>query len=943
MTSTEQNASFTQATAPAASITETTRTRYRSGGLEPVHFITDDGLHTRLWYYETDNHPLDISKLVEGLTLTKVATGTNATTGDAGRTLADAVQLTCTRRPAASKGLLPLCAQYQYLLLPDGTLQAPVLTLFGYARDQRDEHGTLLPNTVLTFEGFAAFADSDTLALKDVKLAKPLGLSVSLVQANYGHQADAIRSTERIATQWYKDDSARNTQTVTEVVTVGQQVATHELLRTSPYANYHDPSGHIMLSRHAQADNLARMDDFLKTLTSNGKAPPEAATTGEWVFFGVMTIVGAIAIVASAGTLGPLVAGLLMAAYVGGAAITATGMALRQKDPALSATLEPVGQVVMALAGVPAIGSQMAGVAKWVMYGSTLAYAGLELAHVTVQRSNPELAEKLGWAAMAASLMDLAFAGMMKFARSMSRVGQKALAALRALRNKVKLHVISSLQRPGRRSRYLLDTRLQTGTAQTKTRWRDVELGGVRSNGRVMQQRVDLPGIHLFDDQVGFKHAITENNRLMGAFLDRELAQLRSARKAQLDSRSAIAYERSLDETRLGLKKLTTENTNLTAAKDKFKATTEKEYRSVKSATDEMDDLLSGKNNKGISLDTIKAANTDDFAAEFLDFEYKYSDNQFSGVTSIIEAAQKKAGINLANSLSASDWKRYATTLRSSLKTRHTQLESAHNAALEHIKKLESNFSKNFKLYKDKTLATLNQTHASYRSHMTSSPKGKSFMPADVPQHIAPKSRLNVISHGYTNHDSSEISQVVRYELNKDGKLTNIRTSPKKFYDMLIKDFKSNMKNSPHELKKLTKTSYQSITNREWQELFKKKYASIRLLSCNLAYEVGGTSYTQQLSQLAGIPVKGSTHRLLATISDSRTLLKEFRNKQMIRGLEGNFSDFFNSSLALPRHKLHVPKLDMPAYYRSPTYEGGTLVFHEVGYNYQMTTVTPGG
>jgi len=705
--------------------------------------------------------------------------------------------------------------------------------------------------------------------------------------------------------------------------------------------NYHDPSGHIMLSRHAQADNLARMDDFLKTLTSNGKAPPEAATPGEWVFFGVMTIVGAIAIVASAGTLGPLVAGLLMAAYVGGAAITATGMALRQKDPALSATLEPVGQVVMALASVPAIGSRMAGVAKWVTYGWTLAYAGLEIARVSVQRSNPELAEKLGWAAMAASLMDLAFAGMMKFARSMFRVGQKALTALRALRNKVKLHVISSLQRTGRRSRYLLDTRLQTGTAQAKTRWRDVELGGVRSNGRVMQTRVDLPGIHLFDDQVGFKHAITENNRLMGAFLDRELAQLRSARKAQLNSRSAIAYERSLDETRLGLKKLTTESTNLTAAKDKFKAT-EKEYRSVKSATDEMDDLLSGKNNKGISLDRIKAANTDDFAAEFLDFEYKYSDHHFSGVTSIIEAAQKKAGVNLANSLSASDWKRYATTLRSSLKTRHAKLETAHNAALEHIKKLQSNFSKNFKLHKDKTLATLNQTHASYRSHLASSPKGKSFIPADIPQHIAPKSRLNVISHGYTNHDSSEISQVVRYEL-KDGKLTKFRTDPEKFYGMLIEDFKSNMKNSPHELKKLTKTSYQSITKREWQELFKKKYASIRLLSCNLALEVGGTSYTQQLSQLAGIPIKGSTHRLLATISDSHTLLKEFRSKQVLRGLEGTFSDFFNSSLALPRHKLHVPKLDMPGYYRSPTYERGTLVFHDVGYNYQMTTVTPGG
>ncbi|WP_296235218.1 RHS repeat domain-containing protein [Pseudomonas sp. UBA4617] len=235
MTSTDQTTSSPSATLPATSLTETALTRYRPGGLEPIEFITDDGLHTRLWYYETDAHPLDISKLVAGLTLAKVTTGTNATAGSTGRTLADATQLSCTQRPQAGKGLLPLCAQYQYLLLPDGSRQAPVLTLFGYALNQRDENGTLLPNTVLTFEGFEAF-DSDTLALADVKLAKPTALSVSLVQANYQHQAGAVRSSERIATQWYQNDNARNTQTVTEVVTIGQQAATYELLRTTPYS-----------------------------------------------------------------------------------------------------------------------------------------------------------------------------------------------------------------------------------------------------------------------------------------------------------------------------------------------------------------------------------------------------------------------------------------------------------------------------------------------------------------------------------------------------------------------------------------------------------------------------------------------------------------------------------------------------------------------------------
>ncbi|HEN8799880.1 TPA: hypothetical protein U8251_002472 [Pseudomonas putida] len=254
MTSTDQTTSSPAPTLPAASLTETALTRYPPGGLEPIQFITDDGLHTRLWYYEADAHPLDISKLVAGLTLAKVTTGTNATQGTTGRALADATQLTCTERPAAGKGLLPLCAQYQYLLLPDGTRQAPVLTLFGYALNQRDEHGTLLPNTVLTFEGFEAFADSDTLALMDVKLAKPTALSVSLVQANYQHQAGAVRSSERIATQWYQNDNARSTQTVTEVVTIGQQAATLELLRTTPYS-----TATAILQRHIVSARTGRL------------------------------------------------------------------------------------------------------------------------------------------------------------------------------------------------------------------------------------------------------------------------------------------------------------------------------------------------------------------------------------------------------------------------------------------------------------------------------------------------------------------------------------------------------------------------------------------------------------------------------------------------------------------------------------------------------------
>lgn len=217
------------------SSTETTTATYRPSGTEPVHFVTDDGLHTRLWYYhdedciEQDDNPTHLLPNIQALIKDLKLEDKTA--------LSDAAQLSCPGLlPISNQYLLPLWAQYQYQQMPDGSHQAPVLTLFGYALNQRDEQGTLLPNTVLTFEGFEAFADSDTLALKDMKLAKPKALSVSLVQVDYQHQAGAVRSSQRIATQWYQNDNARSTQTVTEVVTTGKQAATFELLRTTPYS-----------------------------------------------------------------------------------------------------------------------------------------------------------------------------------------------------------------------------------------------------------------------------------------------------------------------------------------------------------------------------------------------------------------------------------------------------------------------------------------------------------------------------------------------------------------------------------------------------------------------------------------------------------------------------------------------------------------------------------
>jgi hypothetical protein len=62
----------------------------------------------------------------------------------------------------------------------------------------------------------------------------------------------------------------------------------------------------------------------------------------------------------------------------------------------------------------------------------------LTIAQVSVQQSNPELAEKLGWAALAASLAVLAYAGVRKLGSLASKIKTESLTELRALRNKLK-------------------------------------------------------------------------------------------------------------------------------------------------------------------------------------------------------------------------------------------------------------------------------------------------------------------------------------------------------------------------------------------------------------------------------------------------------------------------------------------------------------------------
>ncbi|MNH24700.1 hypothetical protein D3C79_846490 [compost metagenome] len=156
---------------------------------------------------------------------------------------------------------------------------------------------------------------------------------------------------------------------------------------------------------------------------------------------------------------------------------------------------------------------------------------------------------------------------------------------------------------------------------------------------------------------------------------------------------------------------------------------------------------------------------------------------------------------------------------------------------------------------------------------------------------------------------------------------------------MLINDFKESMRATPGALRKLTKAPYKSITASEWLDLFKKNFGSIRLISCNLASEVNNTSFARQLNALSGLPVKASTERIFASITDSKALYGKYKSARLLGKTKGNFSQFFNATLSEPRHTLHLPKLDMPDFYRSPTTQGSNGQWEPLpGICYNMPT-----
>ncbi|AIZ33404.1 RHS repeat-associated core domain-containing protein [Pseudomonas parafulva] len=196
--------------------------------------------------------------------------------------------------------------------------------------------------------------------------------------------------------------------------------------------NWHDPSGHIMLSRRDQAQSLARLDSAI-----SATQPPvhEAVPWWQWFALAVFVVVAIAATILTFGAAGPVMAGIGMAlctAIMVGGAVTAAGMAQRQSNPRLSSRLEGAGHVVMALASLPGMAGGLSVMVAAALVVTTMVSAALDVTKMAVEQDNPELAEKLGWASMASQAV-----GALTALPSLLKGSARGLQQLRGIRMRV--------------------------------------------------------------------------------------------------------------------------------------------------------------------------------------------------------------------------------------------------------------------------------------------------------------------------------------------------------------------------------------------------------------------------------------------------------------------------------------------------------------------------
>ena len=213
-------------TPTSSASTENTQFTYdQATGLVTKTF-TSDGLTLEFCYYPADastgtpdrsDKVPDVTQLLSGFTLENV----EATS------LVDALTLKCESLP--DKSTPPLMAQCEYLTFPDGTRSTTTLTLYGYANATIDNAGVLIPDTVLNLEGVAV--DTTTTPWTVTQATGRQGITVALQQLTTAR--DGLEKVTT-STQWHKNDTARQTRSITETTQVNSTAGTLTSISTTP-------------------------------------------------------------------------------------------------------------------------------------------------------------------------------------------------------------------------------------------------------------------------------------------------------------------------------------------------------------------------------------------------------------------------------------------------------------------------------------------------------------------------------------------------------------------------------------------------------------------------------------------------------------------------------------------------------------------------------------
>lgn len=149
-------------------------------------------------------------------------------------------------------------ARLEYLAFDGTATSAATLTLCGYAQATRDSQGRLMPDTVLVLEGVTVASIEPEAKDWAVSLAESWnGIKVTLIQSQANAREGALRSITRTATTWYKDDTARSTQKVTETTYRGNQPNTWKLVTTAPWSPAATPFSASRSSRRSAVDCCA--------------------------------------------------------------------------------------------------------------------------------------------------------------------------------------------------------------------------------------------------------------------------------------------------------------------------------------------------------------------------------------------------------------------------------------------------------------------------------------------------------------------------------------------------------------------------------------------------------------------------------------------------------------------------------------------------------------